>query len=433
MIGDAKEPFIVITSLAVAFLLLIFLVGFLTTALIEREQLRMQSEAERAFNSVFLALQDSTSKALKTMAEERVNGIGVYSSMGRRVLSLGNVPMTIPLDRFSSSLEIISKSNPNTGVATYNSATKMIEYIRFSRLTILLDTGQLTLTESGLLPTPIDFPDVLYLNFDGEAYHKRLILIGVIGIVSSLVLIALFLLVLNIYRSNRRYRETLAKQESLVNLGQAARTLTHEIKNPLSAITIQLALLKKTLGEEHGTDLAVMDQEMKRLTQLTNKVSDFLRNPLGNPVNVDLTDLLETVIKYFDTPIAFESDRRYTINFDEDRARSVFENLLKNAVESDPAGNPQVEVEVYGGKRNQIHVLIRDRGAGIPRSEMRKIFDPFFTTKIHGSGIGLSISRQFVKARGGDLRLYRREGGGTVVEVILPRTMHHAKRSTKEQ
>ncbi|NMA22482.1 MAG: sensor histidine kinase, partial [Spirochaetales bacterium] len=197
MIGDAKEPFIVITSLAVAFLLLIFLVGFLTTALIEREQLRMQSEAERAFNSVFLALQDSTSKALKTMAEERVNGIGVYSSMGRRVLSLGNVPMTIPLDRFSSSLEIISKSNPNTGVATYNSATKMIEYIRFSRLTILLDTGQLTLTESGLLPTPIDFPDVLYLNFDGEAYHKRLILIGVIGIVSSLVLIALFLLVLN--------------------------------------------------------------------------------------------------------------------------------------------------------------------------------------------------------------------------------------------
>ncbi len=367
------------------------------------------------------------------MAEERVNGIGVYSSMGRRVLSLGNVPMTIPLDRFSSSLEIISKSNPNTGVATYNSATKMIEYIRFSRLTILLDTGQLTLTESGLLPTPIDFPDVLYLNFDGEAYHKRLILIGVIGIVSSLVLIALFLLVLNIYRSNRRYRETLAKQESLVNLGQAARTLTHEIKNPLSAITIQLALLKKTLGEEHGTDLAVMDQEMKRLTQLTNKVSDFLRNPLGNPVNVDLTDLLETVIKYFDTPIAFESDRRYTINFDEDRARSVFENLLKNAVESDPAGNPQVEVEVYGGKRNQIHVLIRDRGAGIPRSEMRKIFDPFFTTKIHGSGIGLSISRQFVKARGGDLRLYRREGGGTVVEVILPRTMHPAKRSTKEQ
>ena len=60
MIGDGTEPYIVITGLAVAFLMLIFLVVFLTTALIDREQLRMQSEAERSFNSVFLALQDST-------------------------------------------------------------------------------------------------------------------------------------------------------------------------------------------------------------------------------------------------------------------------------------------------------------------------------------------------------------------------------------
>ena len=93
---------------------------------------------------------------------------------------------------------------------------------------------------------------------------------------------------LNISRSNRRYRETIAKQESLVNLGQAARTLTHEIKNPLSAITIQLALLKKTLPEEYISDLVVIDQELKRLSQLTNKVSDFLRNPLGEPQIVEL-------------------------------------------------------------------------------------------------------------------------------------------------
>lgn len=432
MIGDAREPYIVITSLAVAFLLLISLVIFLTTALIEREQLRMQSEAERAFNSVFLALQDSTSKAQKTMAEENVSGIGVYSSMGRRVLSLGNVPMTIPLDRFSSSMELINKSNPNTGVATYNRATKMIEYIRFSRLTILLDTGQLTLTESGLLPTPIDFPDVLYLIFDGEAYNQRLVVIGGIGISSTLVLIGLFLLVLNIYRSNRRYRETIAKQESLVNLGQAARTLTHEIKNPLSAITIQLALLKKTLPGEYDGDLIVIDQELNRLTQLTNKVSDFLRNPLGNPVQVDLNDLLLSLIKCFDKPISFSSEKRHSITFDEDRARSVFENLLKNAVESAGDGDPQVEVKITVGKRNLLHVFIMDRGEGIAPAELRKIFDPFFTTKIHGSGIGLSISRQFVKARGGNLRLYRREGGGTVAEVTLSRSIHPVKKGTKE-
>jgi signal transduction histidine kinase len=68
-----------------------------------------------------------------------------------------------------------------------------------------------------------------------------------------------------------------------------------------------------------------------------------------------------------------------------------------------------------------------DRGDGIRIEDSKKIFDPFFTTKIHGSGIGLSISQQFVKARGGNIRLYPRDGGGTVAEVVLPKSIHTAK------
>lgn len=427
MIIDAKEPFIVITSLTFAFIVLIGLVIFLTTAITEREELRMQSEAERAFNSVFLALQDSTAKALKAMQEENINGIGVYSSMGRKVLSLGTVPMTIPLDRFSSMRDSGSKNNSNTGTATYNKETGMVEYIRYSRLTILLDTGELTVTENGLLPTPIDFPDVLYLHFDGHSYHQRMVMINVLGVVSTLTLVGLFLMVLSIYRSNRRYRETIAKQESLVNLGQAARTLTHEIKNPLSAITIQLALLKKTMPKAHHDDLLLIDQEVQRLTQLTNKVSDFLRNPLGTPVAIDLTDLFTALIKCFDKPIKFYSERDQQILIDSDRARSVFENLLKNAVESKVDGDPKVEVMINADKKGYVHVFVMDRGDGINSGDEKKIFDPFFTTKIHGSGIGLSISQQFVKARGGFIKLYARDGGGTVAEVVLPRSIHSAK------
>jgi len=427
---DNREPFIVISSLAFAFLVLLALVIFLTSALLEREQLRMQSEAERAFNSVFLALQDSTAKALKTMQDENVSGIGVYSSMGRKVLSLGDVPMTIPLEGFSNA-EMSSRSNSgNSGTATYNEKTGMIEYIRFSRLTILLDTGELTLTESGLLPTPIDFPDVLYLHFDGKDYYHREMVIMMIGIISSLTLIGLFLLVLSIYRNNRRYRVTLAKQENLVNLGQAARTLTHEIKNPLSAITIQLALLKKTMPKENAQDLLLIEQEVQRLTQLTNKVSDFLRNPLGTPVNVDLTELFSSLIKTFDKPIRFVSEQHQQIVIDSDRARSVFENLLKNAVES--GRDPQVEVHITSDKRGFAHVYVMDRGEGIRNTDAKKIFDPFFTTKIHGSGIGLSISQQFVKARGGYIRLYGRDGGGTIAEVVLPKSIHALKPKEKE-
>ncbi len=429
MIVDGREPIFVITSLIIAFLILIGLVIFLATALTEREELRMQSEAERAFNSVFLALQDNTTKALKTMQEQNVSGVGVYSSMGRKVLSLGNVPMTIPLVKFDNKS---SKQDSNIGTATYNKDTGMIEYIRFSRLTILLDTGELTLTESGLLPTPIDFPDVLYLHFEGQTYYHRLMLIMFISVVSVLILIGLFLLVLNIYQSNRRYRDTIAKQESLVHLGQAARTLTHEIKNPLSAITIQLALLRKTMPKENLEDLHLMAQEVDRLTQLTNKVSDFLRNPLGMPEVVDLNELLTSLIKRFDKPIRFRVETTAQILIDKDRARSVFENLLKNAVES-CSGDPEVEVVIKSGKRGQIHILVKDRGDGISSKDEKKIFDPFFTTKIHGSGIGLSISRQFIRARGGNVRLYSRDGGGTIAEVVLPRSIHTTKLLESEE
>lgn len=230
------------------------------------------------------------------------------------------------------------------------------------------------------------------------------------------------LMVYSVYRNNREYRSRLVRQERLVNLGEAARTLAHEIKNPLSAITIQMALLRKQLPKQNVGDLAVIDQEVQRLIQLTNKVSEFLRNPLGTPEEIELISFIESLLPTFSTEVRLiaKNVRPAIVWFDMDRARSVFENLLKNAVESCSDRDPQVEVEITLDKKRIYHIFIRDRGDGIPEEISDKIFDPFFTTKIHGSGIGLAICRQFVRARGGNIKLYPREGGGTIVEVVLP-------------
>ncbi len=155
----------------------------------------------------FLALQDSNAKALRTMAEENVSGVGIYS-MGRKVMSLGKVPMTIPVELFTTRDGFV-----RTGRATYNKATQMVEYIRFSRLTILLETGQLTLTEQGCSRPRSTFL-IFYLSLDGSAYHHRLMVIVVLGFFSGFVIIGLFIAVLTIYLKNRSYRQTLAKQES---------------------------------------------------------------------------------------------------------------------------------------------------------------------------------------------------------------------------
>lgn len=420
---EGKEQVFVVGGLAFLFVLLVTLVLFLSQLIIDKENTLMQFEAERGFaSSTLLLLQEEHSRALAAMKEGNVRGIGVYTNSGRLRLGLGSVPNTLPLERFNEVWRNRGPAQWNQGVATYNKETGMIEYIRFSRLTIQVETGSFMLEEDGYLPSPLNFPDVLYILFDGQQYYRKIMLVRFFSGIAVLGLLAFHLMIFNIYRSNRKYRETLAKQESLVNLGEAARTLAHEIKNPLSAITLQMALLKKTLPQSANEDLAVINQEVQRLTQLTNKVSDFLRNPVGTPERIDLMNLLESLRHTFQDRVKIVpgSLHRAIISFDPERARSVFENLIKNALESLPEGDAQVEVEVKRDKRHMLHVYIRDRGEGIPPEHMEKIFDPFFTTKIHGSGIGLAICRQFVRARSGNLKLYGREGGGTVAEVIIP-------------
>lgn len=418
MSKDQKERLLFLSLLAAVFIILVGLELFLTHALLQSETLKMQGEAERAFNTVYMDLQDGGSgKATRTMQNEHVAGLAVYNSTGRRMLSLGDTPLVLDLAANQSSFG----RDFATGAVSYNAKTGNVEYVRMARLSILMNTENLFLSENGNLSNPMEFPDVLYLVMDGSEYHARLVGTRFLGLFAALVIGGLFLMVLRFYLSNLSYRQTLSKQENLVSLGQAARTLTHEIKNPLSAIKLQLAILKKTLPDDQKGRLEVLDCEVERLVQLTNKVSDFLRNPVGSPTVIDLTDLFAQLVATFGKKIPVICEGKPNVLMDADRARSVFENLLKNALESTSDGrDPKVEVSIFRDKRQMVHVRVMDRGDGISKENGKKIFDPFFTTKIHGSGIGLAISRQFVKARGGDLTLSNREGGGAVAEVVLP-------------
>ena len=420
---EGKEQIVIIIVLSFLFLLLTTLVLFLSQLFIQRETTLMQYEAERGFSSsTLLLLQEEHSRALEAMADSNMKGIGVYSNSGRLRLGIGSVPNTIPLDKFNDMWQSSGNTQYSNGLATYNRETGMIEYIRYSRFSIEMDTGDLMLDEDGYLPSPLTFPDVLYVLFDGQEYHSKVIMVQSLSLMAIVTLLILHILVFKIYQNNRKYRETLAKQENLVNLGEAARTLAHEIKNPLSAISLQIAILKKTLPKEAIGGLGVIDQESHRLTALTDKVSDFLRNPVGNPEPVEIRSLIVNLSKRFDSSITIVPDslEKAYVTIDPYRARSIFENLLKNGVESKSDGTAEVSVQIVRGKKRKVHIYIKDNGDGIDPKNLEKIFDPFFTTKVHGSGIGLAISRQFVRARSGDLKIYNGEQCGATVEVILP-------------
>lgn len=416
---EGKERPLVYIGLGLAFVLSLVLILVIYEGMIDRYRLQMKFDSEKSFNSVYIALTDSPTKARTAMVDEGVTGIGIYSTSGVGYQVLGDAPTTLPISRLVQSRQ---KGEDSTlGIYVMDNDSKQIEYFRLSRLNVVLDAGMLFTGNSSV--TAYDFPEIIYIKFDGSQYFANVAKARFIALLSCVMVLVLCLLMLSIYNNNRKYRMQLQKNESLAKLGSAARTLTHEIKNPLSAMTIQSALLKKLLPKEFHADMEVMDHEIARLTSLTNRVSEFLKNPTGTPQDIEIVGFISDIAKLFAKPVNVYCDGLASaiVRFDADRARSVFENLIKNATESCQDRDPQVSVEIKTTRHKSVTIRVMDRGDGLPKQAKDKLFDPFYTTKIHGSGIGLSISKQFVEAQGGTLKLYDREGGGTVAEVVLGR------------
>ena len=105
---------------------------------------------------------------------------------------------------------------------------------------------------------------------------------------------------------------------------------------------------------------------------------------------------------------------------DGDKMRIVFTNLIKNACQAMPSGGLlEVVVEVLTFQQNQVTVIIRDTGAGIPADELYRIFEPFYTTKPRGLGLGLVNVKNIVEGHGGTVRVESEVGVGTTFFVRL--------------
>jgi signal transduction histidine kinase len=260
-------------------------------------------------------------------------------------------------------------------------------------------------------------------------------LIGLLGAVAALSQR------LKLYEKDRR------KREHLVQLGEAARTLAHEIRNPLGAIRLQTAMLRKKLGGNDaaagtpaagtaaatlGADAArgpaagvvapqldILDEEVGRIDALVNEVREFLQDPTGTPEDIELTELLRSLPARYSFPIDVELNcpAPCTVRFDRHRLHSVLGNVLRNAAEA--AGAVELSLR---RTRDSAEIRVADRGPGLPAdADGEHIFDPFYTRKEGGFGVGLAVSKRFVEAAGGSIALRNRsDGPGAECIIRLP-------------
>ncbi|MDR0525943.1 MAG: sensor histidine kinase [Spirochaetaceae bacterium] len=260
----------------------------------------------------------------------------------------------------------------------------------------------------------------VYIDIQHPAYWRTQTLTAILFPICEIALLGAVFGIRRLYLRNREYRERIEAQKNLVVLGTAASTLAHEIKNPLLSIRLQTGILKKILPQSGQEELAIIDEEVQRLSELIYRVNDFLRDAEGHKVPIQVCGFLREISLRLCGRDMVRQDALGDpiITMDPCRARSVFENILRNALES---GSREAEIGVTVTRNSGFIVIdVFDRGEGIREPDLKRVFDPFFTRKSAGTGIGLPVSKRFVEAVEGFIALEAREGGGTLVRVRLP-------------
>ena len=264
----------------------------------------------------------------------------------------------------------------------------------------------------------------LYIDIAHPVYWRTETITAGLFPLCEIVLLALVLYIRTLYLRNREYRDRIESQKNLVVLGTAASTLAHEIKNPLLSIRLQTGILKKLFPGEGAEEIAIIDEEVDRLSALTYRVNDYLRDAEGHQAAVNIYDLIaETSLRLcgrniLEGDVPQDAPRNALVLMDIERARSALENLIRNALES---GGPEDAVGASIIRNNgSLIITIFDRGKGIAPADLNRVFDPFYTSKSTGTGIGLSIVKRFVEAVHGSVSLESREAGGIAAKITLP-------------
>ena len=219
------------------------------------------------------------------------------------------------------------------------------------------------------------------------------------------------------------------QREALAEVGRFAALLAHEVRNPLTAIRIDLQRVEEKLPADSPlrVQLARALREVERLDQT---LRGALRIARSGTVSSDLVDLrvplqraVEVARPTFDQTgatlfLAGLDGVPVPVRGDEAALEQLFLNILLNAAQALlDRGAAGVTMAVQDG---QVEVEIWDRGVGIAPDMLGKVFDPFYSTRKDGTGLGLAIARGIVTGHGGILDIESPAGRGTSVSIRLP-------------
>jgi signal transduction histidine kinase len=222
---------------------------------------------------------------------------------------------------------------------------------------------------------------------------------------------------------------TQAHSERLALVGQMLAQITHEVRNPLNALSLNAELLAEEvtrLPEERQSEAAdivqIMSAEISNLEEVTEHYLSLVRRPAPlpgqhNPSDVvhGVAKLLQEELKRAQVSLEIHGEIQETIEMDDGQLRRALLNVVRNAVEA-KAETVQIHMQL---NTHHLEIQVDDDGEGMNPEQIARASEPFFSTKAAGTGLGLAITRQILEDHGGGLTLEALEKGCRV-RLTLP-------------
>jgi signal transduction histidine kinase len=241
----------------------------------------------------------------------------------------------------------------------------------------------------------------------------------------------------------KHLEEEKLRAERLAVIGAMSAKLAHEIRNPLSSITLNIELVRdevETLsknnpdaGKESRSLLESLDSEVRRIQRVTEDYLKFARLPKPMRDRVQLNEILDQGLSFLNSlfsatgvTLRTELDHKLpALHADEGQLWQAILNLVRNAIEAMPSGGTlTVRTETHG---SCVVLTVADTGKGMTEAECAQVFTPFFSTKVGGTGLGLPLTQQIITEHGGQIRCESAPNQGTTFVIEFP--LSHGQKS----
>ncbi len=240
-------------------------------------------------------------------------------------------------------------------------------------------------------------------------------------------------------RELKRAHEHALHTEKMASIGKMAAVLAHEINNPLSGILTYAKLLRKWIDRDsaslaHRQDICdsldLIASESRRCGDLVKNLLTFSRTSPMNLQPANLNQVVDRSLRLVQHQLDLASIQVQPI-LDPDlppvlcdaaQIEQVILALVMNALDAMPQGGNLWIATSFGHEPNQVRIVVRDDGSGIPSEILPRIFEPFLTTKETGRGVGLglAISHSILERHNGNIEVQSEAGRGTTFTVTLP-------------